>query len=81
MIEALNPTTGEQLQTYDEMDPDEVDKAISEAHDAFDAWRRTDFGHRALLMREAARLLRDRADRYAKLMALEMGKQIGRAHV
>ena len=83
MIEVLNPTTGEQVRTYDEMSPVEVIEIIQKGHDAYDDWRRTDFGHRAALMREAAHVLRDRADQYAELMALEMGKPVreGRAEI
>ena len=48
---------------------------------AFTQWRRTTFDERAGLLREAARLLRERRERYARLMADEMGKPLtqGRA--
>jgi succinate-semialdehyde dehydrogenase/glutarate-semialdehyde dehydrogenase len=54
---------------------------VEQAQRAFLDWRETDFATRARLMREAAQLLRNHAEEYARLMALEMGKPIvdGRA--
>ena len=80
-IEVVNPTTGEQVRTYDEMSPDEVREVVAAAHEAHLAWRRAPFSERAELMSAAARLLGDRSDEYARLMAIEMGKPVreGRA--
>jgi succinate-semialdehyde dehydrogenase/glutarate-semialdehyde dehydrogenase len=75
-IKAINPATGEQFASYEEMTDDGVRGAIGKAHDAFLAWRRTSFSDRASLMHQAARVLRDDAGKYAKLMAQEMGKPI-----
>lgn len=82
-ITAINPTSGEILQEYDEMSPQQVEDAIKRSHHAFLAWRRTSFAERAGCLRKAAELLRSRATDYARLMALEMGKPIreGRAEV
>ncbi len=77
----INPATGAQLRVYEGMTWEEVTQAIEQAHEAFLAWRRVPFAERAARMRRAAELLRERADRYARLMAEEMGKPIrdGRA--
>jgi succinate-semialdehyde dehydrogenase/glutarate-semialdehyde dehydrogenase len=80
-LQALNPTTGEIIREYNELTPEEVSLALDTAHGAFVCWRETSFGERAAVMLKAAHLLRERADDYAKLMALEMGKPVreGRA--
>ncbi len=80
-IEVVNPATGEQVRTYEEMSPDEVREVVAAAHEAHLAWRRAPFSERAELMSAAAGLLRDRSDEYARLMAIEMGKPVreGRA--
>jgi succinate-semialdehyde dehydrogenase / glutarate-semialdehyde dehydrogenase len=80
-IAAVNPTTGEVIREYREMAPPEVGGALAEARETFATWSRTSFEARGVLTREAARLLRERADDLARLMALEMGKPIrdGRA--
>src|SRR5207244_3534052 len=82
-IQAINPTTGETINTYTEMAPAQVARAIAQAHDAFLSWRQTSLAERAHRMHQAAKLLRDRATAYALLMAQEMGKPVkdGRAEV
>ncbi len=82
-IEVLNPTTGEQLKTYPEMTTAEVDATIDATHDCFLTWRDVPFTERAELMRSAARVLREKQDNYARMMAVEMGKPLreGRAEI
>jgi succinate-semialdehyde dehydrogenase/glutarate-semialdehyde dehydrogenase len=76
MVKAINPATSDQFASYEEMTGDVVGDAIGKTHNAFLTWRRTSFSGRASLMHRAARVLRDNADEYAKLMAQEMGKPI-----
>src|SRR5437762_6234040 len=73
-IESINPATGETLKTYAEMSRAVVDDIIDKTHEAFLAWRRTPFEDRARPMRGAAKILRQNAEPYARLMAQEMGK-------
>ncbi len=76
-IRSMNPATGETIQTYEELAPEEVEGILERAHEAHLAWRKTSFAERADLMRKAAQVLRDRKDDYAELMAREMGKPVG----
>jgi succinate-semialdehyde dehydrogenase/glutarate-semialdehyde dehydrogenase len=82
-ITVVNPATGETVRTYDAHTPDEAATFVEAAHEAHRAWRRSAFSERAALLRRVAGLLRERADTYARLMALEMGKPVsgGRAEV
>ncbi len=75
-IETLNPATGERLATFPEMGASELDQILSAAVRAQKAWARLPFPERAAPMRRAAALLRERAQEFAKLMALEMGKPL-----
>jgi succinate-semialdehyde dehydrogenase/glutarate-semialdehyde dehydrogenase len=75
-ITSINPATGDVLARFDPFMPDEVDHALDEAQDAFLAWRDRSFEERAVPMRRLAALLRERADRYGRLITLEMGKPI-----
>src|SRR3984893_10898232 len=75
-IKAINPATGEQIAGYDEMTDDGVRDAVGNAHHAFLGWRRISFSSRAGLMHRAAQVLRDKAGKYADLMAREMGKPV-----
>ena len=80
-VESINPTTGEILKKYDEMTPEEIAATIEKADRAFASWRTTSFGERAERMRVAGRIVREKTDEYARLMADEMGKPLaeGRA--
>jgi succinate-semialdehyde dehydrogenase / glutarate-semialdehyde dehydrogenase len=73
---SINPTNGEPLATYEEMQPQEVQDIIGKVHDEYLVWRRTGFDQRASLMRKAAEVLRKHARDYGRLMAQEMGKPI-----
>ena len=75
-LEAVNPATGEKINTYLEMTPDEVESRICRAHQTFVDWKTRTFSERAELMKEAAGVLRDKAGEFARLMALEMGKPV-----
>jgi succinate-semialdehyde dehydrogenase / glutarate-semialdehyde dehydrogenase len=75
-IEAINPATGERLQSYDEISIADAHQAVEAAHEAFLEWRRTSLSSRAALMRAAARILRRNATEYGRLMAQEMGKPL-----
>ncbi|MFC2000575.1 aldehyde dehydrogenase family protein, partial [Chloroflexota bacterium] len=75
-IRAVNPTTDVTIKEYEEMTPQEVGSTIEATHQAFIAWRKASFADRAAPMRRAARILRDKAEEYAVLMAQEMGKPV-----
>ncbi len=83
IIESLNPATGRINRTYEETKPEDVERIVHSSHEAFLAWRRRDIGERAELVRAAGRVLRDRIEEYARLMAEEMGKPVreGRSEV
>jgi len=80
-MEVINPATGEIIKTYPTLTEVEVKQEIQASHEAFLSWRKVSFSQRSKLMKKAARVLRDNAGEYAKLMALEMGKPVkdGRA--
>ncbi len=75
-IESVNPATGERLAKFPETPPAEVDRILGAAVKAQRAWARQPFSARAVPMRKAAALLRERAQELAKLAALEMGKPL-----
>src|SRR5437016_6349671 len=75
-MESVNPFNGGIVARYEEMDRDTVNAAIQAAHQAHLGWRERSFAERAQPMKQAAELLRDRAQEYGRLMALEMGKPV-----
>jgi len=82
-MKAINPTTGELIKEYTEHTPDQVKEILGQVDDEYKRWRETDFSQRSKLMHNAAAILRDNADKYARTMALEMGKTVvsGRAEI
>jgi succinate-semialdehyde dehydrogenase / glutarate-semialdehyde dehydrogenase len=75
-IESVNPATGERLATFTEMGGDAIESILDAAVKAERGWARTSIAERAKPMRKAAALLRERAQEFARLMALEMGKPL-----
>lgn len=71
-----NPYTGELIKTFPEATDAEVSAAIDNAHQAFLSWRETPFAARGAVMQKAADILRQRAEEFARLLTLEMGKLI-----
>ncbi|WP_324747604.1 NAD-dependent succinate-semialdehyde dehydrogenase [Pseudomonas veronii] len=69
-----NPYTNETLQTFPDATDADVTEAIGKAHEAFLAWKDTSFADRARILQNAADLLRQNSDAFAKVLTLEMGK-------
>lgn len=69
-----NPYTGELIQSFPEASDEQVQQSLEQAHQAFTKWRTTSFSTRGKVLQNAANLLRDQQDKYAKLLTLEMGK-------
>jgi succinate-semialdehyde dehydrogenase/glutarate-semialdehyde dehydrogenase len=78
-ITAVNPATEEVVARFDAFGPAEVGMAIAEAQEAFLAWREIPAAERASRLKALGKVLRDRADRYARLITIEMGKPISEA--
>ena len=69
-----NPYTGEVSQTFPDATDVEVEKAITDAHAAFQSWKETSFAQRAEVMKRAAGLLRKDIESHATFLTVEMGK-------
>ncbi len=78
---AVNPATGQTVQSYPDTSTAQAQRAVRAAHKAFTTWRNVAFSQRANLMKRAASHVRANIDQYAELMAVEMGKPVreGRA--
>lgn len=74
MIKSINPATGEEIHSYNEMSDNEVNALINSVDAELKSWQKTSFAERSRLMKSAADVLKNKKDKYAKLMTLEMGK-------
>jgi succinate-semialdehyde dehydrogenase/glutarate-semialdehyde dehydrogenase len=75
-LQAINPATGDLVETLPETDAAGLERMLAGAHAGFQQWRAVPFAARAEPMRKAAGLLRGRKAEYARTMTLEMGKPI-----
>jgi succinate-semialdehyde dehydrogenase/glutarate-semialdehyde dehydrogenase len=79
MIQSINPATGEEINIYNEMSETEISDIISRSYNTFTNWQETDFKTRALYMKNAAGILRNKKNTWAEIMTLEMGKPINQS--
>ncbi|MDP2245869.1 NAD-dependent succinate-semialdehyde dehydrogenase [Pseudomonas sp.] len=70
----INPYTGETLKCFPDATDEQVAQALDDAHHAFMSWKECSHAARGQILQRAADLLRERANDYARLMTIEMGK-------
>ncbi len=80
-LAVLNPASGVEIGRVAVAQRRDLDEALAAAASGFEVWRRTAAVERSRLMREAARLMRERADDTARLLTLEQGKPLAEAKV
>lgn len=76
MILTANPATGKILRTYAQYSEKMIVDALEHAHTAHLAWRKTSLAERTALLLGLAQVLREKSERYARLMTEETGKPI-----
>lgn len=75
-MKSVNPSIGEVIHDYSPHSEQQIATSIENAQACFLEWKQEPFAHRAALMREAAAVLRRYKNKFALLMAEEMGKVI-----
>jgi succinate-semialdehyde dehydrogenase/glutarate-semialdehyde dehydrogenase len=79
VIKTVNPATGEELERFEYMTPDEIDAHLDAAHAAQCTWRRQHFADRAKLLHALSHTLHANKERLAEIAVREMGKPIVQA--
>jgi len=80
MIKSINPATGEEIKTYQEMTLNQIESIVSDTNYAFLNWKEKDFSFRKPLMKKAAEVLKKNKKKYAELMTIEMGKPVKQSY-
>ena len=75
----LNPSTGELLALVPEASAEQVHKAVSAAHRAFESWSDTTPADRSKMLLKLADAIEQRAEEFARLESLNCGKPYARA--
>lgn len=76
LIQSINPFTDQLLKEFVPLNLKEAKKQVTQAQNAFEAWKETPLAQRAALMKKAGEQLRNKKEHYARLISLEMGKVI-----
>jgi succinate-semialdehyde dehydrogenase / glutarate-semialdehyde dehydrogenase len=79
MLTVIDPTTGEVVREVEHATPEDAQRALATAAEAYATWSRRSFDERAGVLREVAKRLRGDRERFAMLMTEEMGKPITEA--
>jgi aldehyde dehydrogenase (NAD+) len=72
-IEVMNPTTEEVMGTIPGCSPEDVDRAVAAAREAFDGWAGTSREERASYIAKIAEGLNERGDEIAAVITQELG--------
>ena len=76
-IAVVNPATEEEIGRFRAATKADLDRALDDAAKAFVSWKRVPVTQRSDIIRKAANLIRERAQRLARIMTLEQGKTLG----
>ena len=75
--QSTNPYTGNVEKTFDDISAAQLEEKLQCADECFKTdWRERSFAARAVILKSAAALMRERAQALAELITLEMGKLI-----
>ena len=80
-IPVINPATEETIGSVAHAGRADLDAALAAAERGFAAWRKVSPYERSKMMRRAADLLRERAEKVAQLMTLEQGKPLAQSRM
>ncbi len=78
-LDVRNPATGEVIGQVACASRSDLDRALAAAERSYKVWRKVSAYDRSKVLREAARLMRERARTIAELLSLEQGKPLREA--
>ena len=73
-ISTINPATGEEIESFDELTDEQVEEKVQRAADTFREYRKTSFEERSRMLVRAAEILEEEAEELGRIMTTEMGK-------
>jgi succinate-semialdehyde dehydrogenase / glutarate-semialdehyde dehydrogenase len=80
-LAVVNPASGHEIGRVAHASTGDLDLALAAAQKGFDTWRAMSAVDRGKIMRQAAALMRERADKIAHLMTLEQGKPLAESKI
>jgi len=79
IFKSVNPADGNTVAEIKAFTPGELESALRQAVQAAPHWRQQTLAERCRLLQQAAAILRERAEDFARMITLEMGKPIREA--
>jgi succinate-semialdehyde dehydrogenase/glutarate-semialdehyde dehydrogenase len=79
MLQAIDPTTGKVIHSFQPLSHHEMEEKINTAASAFSTWRQQSYNARAEVLRGVAQCMLEEEKKLALLMTEEMGKPIKEA--
>jgi succinate-semialdehyde dehydrogenase/glutarate-semialdehyde dehydrogenase len=76
-LKSINPFTNNLIEEFQEFSKEDLELKLAWSADAFEKWKRTDFGYRKAILKKAADLLIRNAGEYSLAITSEMGKPVG----
>ena len=76
-VTTINPATGENIETYEQLSRDAAFAKVEACHEAFTEWKLRSLDDRAKIIKGIGQSLRDNKEELAQLMTREVGKLIG----
>jgi succinate-semialdehyde dehydrogenase/glutarate-semialdehyde dehydrogenase len=77
--QSFNPFDGKLIKGFEDISAAEYEAKLTQAQSCYEAWRHTSYAERAAIIGRASEILHEKADDFARIMTLEMGKRIGEA--
>ena len=77
--QSFNPATGKLVKNFDELTDKALEDKLATAAKCFQSWKQKTYAERAVIINKAAEILHAKADEFAQIMTLEMGKRISEA--
>src|ERR1044072_7485795 len=74
--DVINPANGERIGYFAHASTQYLDEALQASQEGFKAWQAISVFERSKILRKAAGLLRERADKIAALITVEEGKPL-----
>ena len=76
---SLSPFNGKLSKSFDEITNSQLETKIAAANTCFQSWRHKSYTERAVIIAKAGEILHKRADEFARILTMEMGKRISEA--
>lgn len=76
IFKSINPYNGQTVGTYQGISDEELANKLDKSQTVFQSWKKVSMAERSKLMYNAAQVLRDNVEEYARMITLEMGKPI-----